>query len=69
MAEVMTLTEATYVTQRTGSAHFDITDGGRVRVQIKDNAEAVIDTILDETLPPGKKWEAHVVISIEETDA
>ena len=50
-----------------GDSNFSLTEGGRLRIQIKPYG-GDIDDILDELVPAGKSWSIGIMVSIVETD-
>jgi len=69
MANEITLTGGTYYKSLTGVGDLDITEGGRVRIQMKENTAGDTLDLLDESCPAGKEWKVVVSITITETDA
>jgi len=68
MADEITLSEFERITDAVGVSWYDITDQGRLRIQIQETGTSSIDTILDETLDAGKVWRVRISISITESD-
>jgi len=69
MIEEITLTGGEYISNITGVSMCDITNQGRIRIQVQGESGGDIVDILDETLPQGKVWKARISISITVMDA
>jgi len=69
MANEINLTGGTYYKSLTGVGDLDITEGGRVRIQMKENTSGDTIDLLDEICPSDKVWKCVVSITITETDA
>lgn len=66
---MIVLSGGEYISDKTGSTWYDIIAGGRIRIQVLDQAGGDVVEVLDESCPTGKIWKARIAVSITVTEA
>jgi len=62
----LTLSEARYITARTGNNSFEVTGGGGLRILTKVDGDTAVYEVLNVACPAGKTWKVQLVVNITE---
>jgi Ethanolamine utilization protein EutJ (predicted chaperonin) len=68
VADSIVLTGGEYITDKTGVAWYDIIAGGRIRIQVLEQAGGDVVEVLDEICPSGKVWKVRMSVCMTITE-